>query len=245
MTELRNKTSLVVTMFAAAAALLASGCSHVKRDELTTQLDEVRSELRSERQAADDELAARIAGVSRRVDEVEGGVEANRARLASLNQELEAFQTRFDATIERMEGMIAFNVPVHFDYDSATLRETDKPLLDRFAAVVREYYPDSLVTVEGFADPAGSEEYNERLGRRRAEGVKGYLTEIAGLAPERVRAVSYGEAPDWQVRPGAHGPGDEGLENRRVTLVIDHRDAATSELTAPAAPDEGSEAEGK
>jgi outer membrane protein OmpA-like peptidoglycan-associated protein len=59
-----------------------------------------------------------------------------------------------------------------------------------------------------------------RLGKNRAEGVKSYLTEVAGLDPQWVRTVSYGESPERLVAPGRFGP-DAGSENRRVVLVID------------------------
>jgi hypothetical protein len=42
--------------------------------------------------------------------------------------------------------------------------------------------------------------------------------------------VSYGEARNRQVVPGARGPGDAGVENRRVALVIDHAAVATDEV---------------
>ena len=63
--------------------------------------------------------------------------------------------------------------------------------LDRFANVVREYYPGALVTVEGFMASPG----------------------IARL---------------W---PAPRGPGDLGVENRRVALVIDAA-IATDQRTA-------------
>ena len=136
--------------------------------------------------------------------------------------ELQSLRNDFNATMENMEGMMKFSVPVHFGYDVAALRELDKPLLDRFAMVVKMHFPDALVTVEGFADPSGSEAYNINLGMRRAGSVKQYLTTAGGLAPDRVKTVSYGESPDRQVVPGARGPGMTGIENRRVALVIDY-----------------------
>ena len=77
--------------------------------------------------------------------------------------------------------MLKFNVPVHFDFASSELREADRPVLDRFASVVTEYYPGALVTVEGFADPSGSAAYNMQLGMRRAEAVQEYLATSGGF----------------------------------------------------------------
>jgi peptidoglycan-associated lipoprotein len=126
--------------------------------------------------------------------------------------------------------MLKFNVPVHFDFASSELRDGDRPVLDRFASVVAEYYPGALVTVEGFADPSGSAAYNLQLGRRRAEAVQEYLATAGGFGADRLRAVSYGEVRNRQVVPGAKGPGEQGIENRRVALVIDHAAIATDEV---------------
>ena len=82
--------------------------------------------------------------------------------------------------------------------------------------MVTEYYPGALVTVEGFADPSGSAAYNMQLGQRRAQAVQEYLATSGGFGADRLKAVSYGEARNRQVAPGARGPGDQGIENRRT-----------------------------
>jgi peptidoglycan-associated lipoprotein len=54
---------------------------------------------------------------------------------------------------------------------------------------------------------------------QRADAVRDYLVNQDGMAANQVRAVSYGEAKNRQVKPGdTH---DAGMPNRRVTLVID------------------------
>lgn len=201
-----------------------TACAHVKRDELNTELDQLREEVAQERESGDDALGERIDETATHIDGVESRLESriadNEARLDALEADLRELEEQFSVTVERMEGMIAFNVPVHFEFDSATLREVDHEVLDRFAQVYNGYYAGKLVTVEGFTDEAGSDEYNQRLGQRRAEGVRSYLTEVASLNPERIRAVSYGESQERLVAPGEMGP-DEGMENRRVTLVVE------------------------
>jgi len=148
----------------------------------------------------------------------------------ALEQELQAFRSEYNVSIEKVRGMLKFNVPVHFDFASSEVRETDRPVLDRFASVAKEYYPGALITVEGFTDPAGSAAYNQRLGERRATAVKEYLATAGGFTSDQLKAVSYGEARNRQVVPGAKGPGDAGIENRRVALVIDHAAIATDEV---------------
>jgi peptidoglycan-associated lipoprotein len=203
-----------------AIALSGFGCAHVNREEMVAEHDALRDELTAEMLAGDEALARDVERLESSIGDLKADVAENSARLDALDRELEELRTEFGATIVRLEGMIAFNVPVHFDFDSSLLRDQDKGVLDKFAGVVDEYYAGSIVTVEGFADPAGDPEYNLRLGARRAEGVKSYLVEVAQLDVP-IRAVSYGEAQDRQIKPGAWGA--EGQANRRVTLVVDYR----------------------
>lgn len=193
---------------------LAGACGYAKKDQVQAEMDRLRQEM----QAQDEALANRVGEVDSRVGALESAV-------AKLREE-------FDVTVRRLEGAIAFDMPVHFDFDRAELREVDHSVLDRFAAVVKEFYPNAVVTVEGFTDPAGSREYNQRLGKRRAEAVKAYLTEAGGLDAAKVRAVSYGEAPERQVVPGAAGPNDRALLNRRVSLVIEYSGPEVQQVTA-------------
>ena len=106
------------------------------------------AKLRQEMQAGDQQVATRL-------DSTNQAVAAQNARIDALEQELQAFRSEYTVSIEKVRGMLKFNVPVHFEYDSAELREADRPVLDRFASVVTEYYPGALVTVEGFTDPSG------------------------------------------------------------------------------------------
>ncbi len=195
---------------------LAGCAAKVKQEDFNSEV----AKLRQEMQAGDQAVASRL-------DSTNQAVAQQNARLDALEQELQAFRGEYTVSIERVRGMLKFNVPVHFDFASSELREGDRPVLDRFATVVAEYYPGALVTVEGFTDPSGSAAYNLQLGRRRAQAVQEYLATAGGFGADRLRAVSYGEVRNRQVVPGAKGPGEQGIENRRVALVIDHAAIAT------------------
>lgn len=207
---------------ALAAIFLAAtvGCAHVNREELDTDLETMRTEMRAEREASASDINARIDEVAGRVDEVEASQREAEERMARLEASLTELETELGVTIERLENAIAFSVPLYFEFDSATIVDNQTDVLDRFAGVYSEYYAGDRVTVEGFTDEAGSEAYNMQLGRRRAEEVKSYLTEVAGMTAEQVRAVSYGESPERLISPGEYGH-SRGRENRRVVLVID------------------------
>lgn len=212
---------------AAVMGLLATvglaGCARVTPEQLQTELTAVRSEMTT----ADNALSGRITAT-------DGRVTALTSRLDSLERDLQALRTEFNASIQRMETAVRFNVPVHFEFDDATVRESDRAMLDRFAQVVGKYYAGSTITVEGFTDPAGSASYNQQLGMERAEAVSSYLSGTAGLSSATLKAVSYGEARNRQVVPDAQGPGDAGMENRRVALVVDFAGNTTTTTTTAA-----------
>jgi peptidoglycan-associated lipoprotein len=217
----RNRSAQLAAALGAAGVVLAlGGCAaRVKRDEFTVEV----ARLREEMQAGDRQVGARV-------DSTNLAVADHTRRLVALEQELQAFRSEYNVSMEKVNDMLKFDVPVHFEFASGTLRETDRPVLDKFASVVKRYYPGALVTVEGFTDPAGSAAYNRRLGQRRADAVKEYLATAGGFTSETLKAVSYGEARNRQVVPGAKGPGDAGVENRRVALVIDHAAVATDDV---------------
>lgn len=212
-----------VTMLGAVGVVLGlTGCAaKVKQEDFNNEMARLREEI----QAGDRQLAGRIA-------QTDASVTEQSRRIDALEQELEAFRSEYQVSLEKVQGMLKFNVPVHFEFASSELREVDRPVLDRFASVAKEYYPGALITVEGFTDPAGSAAYNQRLGQRRAEAVREYLGTAGGFSADKLKAVSYGESRNRQVVPGAKGPGEVGVENRRVALVIDHAAVATDQVAA-------------
>ncbi|MGZ8378396.1 MAG: OmpA family protein [Gemmatirosa sp.] len=141
-----------------------------------------------------------------------------RTDLTSLRNDLQTLRNEFGARITAMEDQVKFTMPVHFAFDDASVRQEDQAALQRFAQVANKYYNGAAITVEGFADPAGSTRYNAQLSKRRADSVKDFLV-AQGLNDGLLKTVGMGESR--QVRPGAAGT-DAGAElNRRVVFVIE------------------------
>jgi peptidoglycan-associated lipoprotein len=149
--------------------------------------------------------------------------EAVQRELANLRPLLDSLRNaRVEVRTENAEATVArYIVPVHFAFDSSVVRDDDIATLGQVADVIRRVYPNALVTIEGFADPAGSADYNLRLSRRRAEAVKQIMVQRFNLPDRQFRTIGYGEQFDRQVSPNArkNDPGAE--ENRRVTFTID------------------------
>ena len=207
----RSRIAAALTLFLAG---LSGACAHVGREQFDAEVESLRRRI----EQGDQANQQRVDDLGRRTDEQ---MEELSARLDGLTRGLSGLRGEFDVTVERLENAVRFHMPVYFGFDEATLRPEDLPVLDRFGSVVAEFYPDALLTVEGFTDPAGSVEYNRRLGLRRAEAVRGYLVQSGGFQKSRVRAVSYGEDVARLVAPGQAGR-EKGWENRRVALVIEH-----------------------
>ena len=143
--------------------------------------------------------------------------------LANLRPLLDSLRNnRVEVVRVDSSAMIArYVVPIHFDFDSAVVREADAATLGQVAEVIRRAYPTALVTIEGFADPAGSRDYNMRLSRRRAEAVKAVMISRFNLPSAQFRTIGYGEQFERQVAPGARRDDPGAEENRRVTFTID------------------------
>jgi peptidoglycan-associated lipoprotein len=152
-----------------------------------------------------------------------------RTDLQGLRTELQTLRTEFGARITAMEDQVKFTMPVTFGFDEASVREADHAALQRFASVARKYYPGANITVEGFADPAGSPRYNLALSQRRADAVREYLVS-QGLEDGLLRTVGYGEAR--QVRRGAAKDAPGAELNRRVVFVIESAGAGTTTTAA-------------
>ena len=189
-----------------------------QRVALSTQMTTDMTTERGERSANDTAIRADVARVA--------------ADLAALRSELQALKTEFNAKITAMDGQVAFAFPVHFGFDDATVRAEDQAALERFATVANKHYHGAMITVEGFADPAGSVQYNLNLSRERAENVRDFLA-TKGLDSSVVKTVGYGKTR--LVRKGASG-NDAGADlNRRVSFVIETPSMSTvAALTMPA-----------
>lgn len=83
------------------------------------------------------------------------------------------------------------NVKVYFDYNKADIREDAVPILqDGIRALKKNQAADILIT--GNCDVRGSDEYNMKLGKKRADMVKQYMLDN-GVPETRIRIVSKGK----------------------------------------------------
>jgi peptidoglycan-associated lipoprotein len=87
---------------------------------------------------------------------------------------------------------------VPFDFDSAELLDSARPILDRTSEWLRSY-PTVTLLVEGHCDERGTVEYNLALGERRAMAAFNYLVSL-GIPASRLKTISYGK--EFPLDPG-------------------------------------------
>lgn len=102
---------------------------------------------------------------------------------------------------------------VRFDYDKATLSDTELKKLEGNAEWLKKY-TDVKMVVEGHCDQRGSSEYNLSLGERRALTVRQMLIKL-GVKADRLTTTSFGKE-----KLLAQGDSEEEMsQNRRANFV--------------------------
>jgi peptidoglycan-associated lipoprotein len=99
------------------------------------------------------------------------------------------------ATRAQIQELLNRIQDAYFDYNQHTLRPDAEAALKKDAqtlADIIKQYPEFKLTVEGFADERGSEEYNLALGDARAKQTKEYLSNL-GLPGNQLAIMSYGK----------------------------------------------------
>ena len=103
-----------------------------------------------------------------------------------------------------------------FELNSAELTEQGKEDLKAYRAKIKPELAQAIAAViVGHSDSTGSEAYNIKLSKRRAEAVRDYLIE-GGVSPGILRVVGWGSKD-----PIASNDTEAGrAENRRVEVVV-------------------------
>jgi len=211
---MRARSWLKTSVIAGVGAMLVTACA--TRGALQKAMTEQRTALtgeRTERVAADSATQQDLTAL--RADQ-----QSLRSELQALRTDLQSLRTEFGAKIAAVESGMQFALPVNFAFDQAMVRDQDHAALGRFAQVAQRYYQGALITVEGFADPAGGTQYNLQLSRRRADAVKSYLV-AQGVPEQLVKTVGYGKSR--LVVPGASRDRPGAESNRRVVFVVESK----------------------
>ncbi|MEM7319033.1 MAG: OmpA family protein [Pseudomonadota bacterium] len=101
------------------------------------------------------------------------------------------------------------NLQISFDFDSAALRDDQKPMLVALCDAMKSA-DVQVFQIIGHTDSSGSASYNENLSLLRAKEVKRHLVSDCGIEENRLEAIGMGETAPY------NDADTRADENRRV-----------------------------
>jgi outer membrane protein OmpA-like peptidoglycan-associated protein len=136
--------------------------------------------------------------------------------------ELDAILSRSIGVVERKKiveltekaELPRLDFSITFGFDSADIDTDSYRTLDTLAEALKsDALYESQFLINGHTDSKGSDDYNLELSQRRANSVVAYLVSKHDVAPERLKAIGFGETSLKDVNDG------EASDNRRVEIV--------------------------
>jgi len=180
-----------------------------------------------------------VAETDTRMKGVESGLETQEKRTTDLARETDGRITEVKGTAEKAvelgttalskaesaekaaRGKVLWTTTlsddsVKFTFDGEKVPTEAQAILDDLASKVKGMDKGVYLEIEGHTDNIGSEDYNEHLGELRAEAVRNYLAEKAGIPLHVMNVISFGES-----KPVAENNTREGrAKNRRVVVRV-------------------------
>jgi len=147
-------------------------------------------------------------------------------QVTALHTDIDGVRTQTDAAMQRAQlaeklasGQVEYTEvatnQVGFEFDDWRLSPDAQTTLDGMAGQLSAH-PGYVLEIRGYADARGTDRYNYRLGRERADEVYRYLMTRHAVPSNRVATVSFGEES-----PVADNSSSEGrAQNRRVQVRL-------------------------
>lgn len=137
-----------------------------------------------------------LAAMNEEVNDLRAIVAAKDVELVGLADELLVVQNQLNEcraknamangdTLNIVESVVAFR------FNQSDVESSQMPSIEHVANYLKNN-PNVNVTVNGYASPEGTEEYNLQLSQRRAEAVKNILVNKYGIAADRISTIGHG-----------------------------------------------------
>ena len=195
----------------------------LERESLRAKLDQAAFDSRTAQATSAERLAA-INKLRERVAQLEKEKETVVQSARGLEDQMRAELESKDVTISKLQGKLTVNIldRILFDSGEAVLKPDGETVLNKIAAILAQH-PELKIHVIGHTDnvpirASARSRFasNWELSTARALAAVRYLTERAGVEPQRLGAVGYGE-----FRPVADNATAEGrARNRRIAVTI-------------------------
>jgi peptidoglycan-associated lipoprotein len=207
--------SLTVAGFAVLSLVASSGCVTKKAwrqnvEATDTRVKGVESGLESQEKRTSD-LAA---DTDQRITQVKGTAE----KAVEIGSQA---MTKAESAEKAARGKILWTTTlsddsVKFSFDGDKVPEGAQAILDELGSKVKSLDKTVYLEIEGHTDNIGSDAYNEHLAEMRAQAVRNYLAEHAGIPLHAMSIISFGES-----KPVAANSTSAGrAQNRRVVVRV-------------------------
>lgn len=141
--------------------------------------------------------------------------------LQAESEKIKATLSDLGAKETETEYQIELSGDILFDFDKWDIRPEAEEILEKVGEVITASKSPKII-ISGHTDSKGSDEYNQDLSEKRADSVKNWLAENAGVNPEIMETVGWGES-----KPVAENTNPDGSDNpegrqknRRVEIVV-------------------------
>jgi len=142
------------------------------------------------------------------------GIESQSREVKSAIKDLGAKETEAEIQIELSGDVL-------FDFDKWDIRSDAEAMLQKVGDIIAAYKsPEAIIA--GHTDSKGEEDYNQRLSEKRAESVKNWLSENAGVSQAIMKTIGYGEVKPIaaNVNPDGSDNPEGRQKNRRVAILV-------------------------
>jgi outer membrane protein OmpA-like peptidoglycan-associated protein len=194
------------------AQLAQQQAEQAQQEAQLHQQQDAAQRAQAEAAAAEAQARARQAQLAQQQAEQSAQQESQQAEQAR-----ERLRSQLNAVLQTQEtarGLIMNLSDVLFDFNKYTLKPEAREKLAKISGILLAY-PDLKVQVEGYTDNIGSDDYNQNLSEKRANGVRDYLVSQS-VAEGNITAEGYGKN-----NPIADNSTNSGrAQNRRVELVV-------------------------
>jgi outer membrane protein OmpA-like peptidoglycan-associated protein len=162
--------------------------------------------------------SARLEARTNEADAAKDQAATARMDAANSQQEAAEMQRQIDALQAKVtdRGIVLTLGDVLFESGRADLKAGAAGNLSKLVAFLTKY-PERVVTIEGYTDSIGGDDYNQALSQRRADSVRSYLVR-AGIDSGRLTAAGMGKNDPVAGNDSAIGR----QQNRRVAVIINN-----------------------
>lgn len=207
----------LASLVGTASIYFGPGPSQRRTQEALKRQQEETQKAQAEANALAQQNQAQQAQSAQQQAQAAAAAAAAQAEAQRKADELKNQVAQAQSEIDQIKAMVARKdiSPINFQTGSAELLVDSHGTLDKVADTAKKY-PNLKLRVEGHTDSTGSAALNQTLSQKRADAVRDYLVNSAGVSADQITAVGFG-----QTRPIASNDTAEGrAKNRRVEFVF-------------------------